>query len=159
MSSLQTVISAFQDAHVLVVGDAILDEYLTGDCSRISLEAPVPIVRVTNTRSVLGGAANTAANVVSLGGRATIVSLVGPDEAGRVLQERAREANIQLITVSDGRPTLRKTRVVGQHQQIVRLDHEDLSRATPDASASSSPALIPASTPATSWSCPTTRRG
>jgi D-beta-D-heptose 7-phosphate kinase / D-beta-D-heptose 1-phosphate adenosyltransferase len=132
MSSFQTVISAFQDAHVLVVGDAILDEYLTGDCSRISLEAPVPIVRVTGTRSVLGGAANTAANVVSLGGRATIVSLVGPDEAGRVLQERAREANIQLITVSDGRPTLRKTRVVGQHQQIVRLDHEDLSRATPE---------------------------
>jgi len=132
MSAFQTVISAFQDAHVLVVGDAILDEYLTGDCSRISPEAPVPIVRVTSTRSVLGGAANTAANVVSLGGRATIVSLIGDDEAGRIIQQQARAADIQLITISDGRPTLRKTRVVGQHQQIVRLDHEDLSRARPD---------------------------
>jgi D-sedoheptulose 7-phosphate isomerase len=69
----------------LVLGDAILDEYLSGECSRISPEAPLPVVRVSRVRRVLGGAANTAANIAALGGRATLVALVGSDDAGRRL--------------------------------------------------------------------------
>lgn len=125
-------VSAFEHQHVLVLGDAIVDEYLYGDCSRISPEAPVPILRVTRTRQVLGGAANTAANVVSLGGRATLISLAGTDEGGGTLRKLALEAGISLCAVESGQPTLRKTRVVGQNQQLVRLDYEDVQRMTPD---------------------------
>jgi D-beta-D-heptose 7-phosphate kinase/D-beta-D-heptose 1-phosphate adenosyltransferase len=122
---LATVVARFGEKRVLVLGDAILDEYLSGDCSRISPEAPVPIVRVHTARQVLGGAANTAANVAALGGRATLVALVGRDQAGAALAACARQAGVTLTPVHSGAPTLRKTRVVGQHQQIVRLDYEE----------------------------------
>ena len=123
---LAKVVSDFRHWRVLVVGDAILDEYLLGDCSRISPEAPVPVLKVNATRQVLGGAANTAANVVSLGGQATLIALVGDDEGGQIMQRCARNAGVDLVAVDHGLPTLRKTRVVGQHQQIVRLDYEDI---------------------------------
>ena len=122
---LATVVARFGEKRVLVLGDAILDEYLSGDCSRISPEAPVPIVRVHTARQVLGGAANTAANVAALGGRATLVALVGRDQAGAALAACARQAGVTLTPVHSGAPTLRKTRVVGKHQQIVRLDYEE----------------------------------
>ena len=128
------MVSEFPKRRVLVLGDAILDEYLTGDCSRISPEAPVPVVRVHSARQVLGGAANTAANVAALGGRATLVALVGQDQAGATLASCARDAGVDLHPVTGTAPTLRKTRVVGQHQQIVRLDYED-SRQTDPATA------------------------
>src|SRR2546422_7233489 len=79
---LAVYVAAFKQRRVLVLGDAILDEYLLGDCSRISPEAPVPVLKVNSSRRVLGGAANTAANVVSLGGHATLIALVGSDEGG-----------------------------------------------------------------------------
>src|SRR5438132_13402837 len=132
---LAACVSAFERQHVLVIGDAILDEYLYGDCSRISPEAPVPVLRVTRTRQVLGGAANTAANVVSLGGRATLVALGGDDDGGATLRRCAVDARISLHTIDNGRPTLRKTRVVGQHQQLVRLDYEDIHPLDPGAEA------------------------
>jgi D-beta-D-heptose 7-phosphate kinase / D-beta-D-heptose 1-phosphate adenosyltransferase len=119
-------VANFRERRVLVVGDAILDEYLLGDCSRISPEAPVPVLKVNSCRRVLGGAANTAANVVSLGGRATLVALVGDDEGGRMLKRCASDAGIDLLAVDHGLATLRKMRVVGQQQQIVRLDYEDV---------------------------------
>src|ERR1043165_537120 len=92
----------------------------------MSAEAPVPVLKVNATRQVLGGAANTAANVVSLGGQATLIALVGDDEGGQIMQRGARNAGVDLVAVDHGLPTLRKTRVVGQHQQIVRLDYEDI---------------------------------
>jgi D-beta-D-heptose 7-phosphate kinase/D-beta-D-heptose 1-phosphate adenosyltransferase len=119
-------ISDFPSRRVVVLGDAILDEYLLGDCSRISPEAPVPVLKVRSSRHVLGGAANTAANIVSLGGHATLIALVGDDEGGAALRRCAAEAGVDLKTVESEAPTLRKTRVVGQHQQIVRLDYEDV---------------------------------
>jgi D-beta-D-heptose 7-phosphate kinase/D-beta-D-heptose 1-phosphate adenosyltransferase len=119
-------VSKFARKRVLVLGDAILDEYLLGDCSRISPEAPVPVLKVTSSRRVLGGAANTAANIASLGGHATLVALVGSDDGGVTLRRCASEAGIDLLSVDHGLTTLRKTRVVGQHQQIVRLDYEDI---------------------------------
>src|SRR3990172_11167161 len=72
--TLKQQIAAFRRHRVLVLGDAILDEYLEGDCGRISPEAPVPVLRVVRSRRVLGGAANTAANIVSLGGSATLLA-------------------------------------------------------------------------------------
>jgi D-beta-D-heptose 7-phosphate kinase/D-beta-D-heptose 1-phosphate adenosyltransferase len=119
-------VADFRNRRVVVLGDAILDEYLLGDCSRISPEAPVPVLKVNRVRRVLGGAANTAANVVSLGGHATLVALVGNDEGGDTLRRCAADAGVELHAVDAGVPTLRKTRVVGQHQQIVRLDYEDV---------------------------------
>ena len=124
--SIAEAVSRFPQNRVLVLGDAILDEYLLGDCGRISPEAPVPVLKVSASRRVLGGAANTAANVVALGGQATLVSLVGNDESGRILQECSRVAGVDLLPVNHGLPTLRKTRVVGQNQQIVRLDYEEI---------------------------------
>jgi D-beta-D-heptose 7-phosphate kinase / D-beta-D-heptose 1-phosphate adenosyltransferase len=123
--TMADLLSRFAGVRVVVVGDAILDEYLSGDCSRLSPEAPVPVLGVTGTRHTLGGAANTAANVASLGGRATLLSLVGDDAAGEALASRCRQSGVDLLPVRDGRPTLRKARVVGQHQQLVRLDYED----------------------------------
>jgi D-beta-D-heptose 7-phosphate kinase/D-beta-D-heptose 1-phosphate adenosyltransferase len=120
------LVARFGQKRVLVLGDAILDEYLLGDCSRISPEAPVPVLRVSSSRRVLGGAANTAANVVALGGRATLIALAGNDDGGVTLKQCAADAGVDLLAVDHGRATLRKTRVVGQHQQIVRLDYEDI---------------------------------
>jgi D-beta-D-heptose 7-phosphate kinase/D-beta-D-heptose 1-phosphate adenosyltransferase len=130
---LRDCIRDFKDQRVLVVGDAILDEYLVGECGRLSPEAPVPVLRVNSTRRVLGGAANTAANVVSLGGSATLIAFVGADEGGATLKRCAADAGVDLVAIDHGLPTLRKTRVVGQQQQIVRLDYEDGSPAGSDA--------------------------
>src|SRR5213076_2221415 len=93
---LSNCVSDFKHRRVLVVGDAILDEYLLGDCSRISPEAPVPVLKVNSSRRVLGGAANTAANIVSLGGNATLIALVGDDEGGRMMKRCAAEAGVDL---------------------------------------------------------------
>jgi len=125
------LVSQFKNKRVLVLGDAILDEYLMGECSRISPEAPVPVLHVNSTRRVLGGAANTAANVVALGGQATLIAMVGTDDGGLTLKRCAADAGVDLLAVDHGRRTLRKSRVVGQQQQIVRLDYEDIQ--TPDA--------------------------
>jgi D-beta-D-heptose 7-phosphate kinase/D-beta-D-heptose 1-phosphate adenosyltransferase len=123
---LARYVSDFPHRRVLVVGDAILDEYLLGDCNRISPEAPVPVLKVHSRRQALGGAANTAANIVSLGGQASLIALVGNDETGLMLRRRAADAGIDLMPIDHGMATLRKTRVIGQHQQIVRLDYEEL---------------------------------
>lgn len=129
---LARYVSDFRYRQVLVLGDVILDEYLLGECGRLSPEAPVPVVRVSRTRQVLGGAGNTAANIVSLGGRATLVGLLGEDEAGATLRRCAAEAGVKLEGVPKRGGTLRKTRVVGQSQQIVRLDYEEGRSPEPD---------------------------
>jgi D-beta-D-heptose 7-phosphate kinase / D-beta-D-heptose 1-phosphate adenosyltransferase len=122
---MQDVVSRFSQCRALVIGDVMLDEYLSGEASRLSPEAPVPILRVLESRYVLGGAGNTAANLVSLGARVTMLCLLGRDMTGDRLARRAAGLGIELVTLDDGRPTPRKTRVVGQQQQMVRLDYED----------------------------------
>jgi D-glycero-beta-D-manno-heptose-7-phosphate kinase len=115
-----------RECHVLVIGDAMLDVYLQGDVERISPEAPVPVVRVREQRSALGGAANVAQNVVASGAGATLVATVGRDAAGVALREmlvRLGCADGALIPVD--RPTTRKTRLVARSQQVVRFDEED----------------------------------
>ncbi len=124
----------FSDAKVLVVGDVMLDRYFWGSVSRISPEAPVPIVKVEKTSLVLGGAANVAANIVGLGGKAILVGVTGDDaeaDALSALLEKSGIGSEFLIRVKN-RPTTIKTRIVAHNQHVVRLDHEtndDISEA------------------------------
>jgi D-beta-D-heptose 7-phosphate kinase/D-beta-D-heptose 1-phosphate adenosyltransferase len=111
---------------VLVVGDVMLDEFLWGRVARISPEAPVPVVEITSESFHLGGAANVAANVRSLGGQAVVAGLVGPDLTGDKLRQALAAVGVEdALTVADGgRPTTLKTRIVAHHQQVVRADRE-----------------------------------
>src|SRR5512147_601552 len=121
---LSEVLQQIAGRHVLVVGDVIADEYLVGESSRISSEAPVPVLRYTGEHATLGGAGNTAANVTSLGGAATLIGLVGADAAGADIQRRCTSSGIELVPLLDGRPTTRKVRIISQQQQLLRIDYE-----------------------------------
>lgn len=116
-------------AKILVLGDCFLDEYITGSCTRISQEAPVPILEVDYGRDrqcALGGAGNTAANIASLGGCASLISLVNPyDIAGLDVIALARSQALDLGIINDGRMTTRKIRLLAQGQQLLRLDYEE----------------------------------
>jgi D-beta-D-heptose 7-phosphate kinase/D-beta-D-heptose 1-phosphate adenosyltransferase len=112
---------------VLVVGDLILDRYVSGDVPRISPEAPVPVVHVRGEEFRAGGAANVAANVAGLGGRALLAGVCGRDPAGRILKEKVRAAGVAAggIRVDPTRPTVEKTRILARHQQMLRVDREE----------------------------------
>ncbi len=113
------------DAHVLVVGDVMLDRYWFGDVSRISPEAPVPVVHVQRTEERPGGAANVARNIASLGGKATLLSVVGDDEAGRSLAALLATERVVTHFHKDALlPTTVKLRVIGRQQQLLRIDFE-----------------------------------
>lgn len=121
----------FSGCRVLVVGDVMLDRYWFGDVSRISPEAPVPIVRVTRSDERLGGAANVARNAASLGAPVALVGVIGDDEPGRRIEALARDTGIDCRLAHDpGLPTTIKLRVVGRQQQLLRIDFEQ----APDAS-------------------------
>jgi D-beta-D-heptose 7-phosphate kinase/D-beta-D-heptose 1-phosphate adenosyltransferase len=111
---------------VLVIGDAMVDKFIMGRVSRISPEAPVPVVAFDHDLHRMGGAANVASNVVALGGQATIVAVTGRDEAAATLTEACREAGIAPSLVSDAsRGTTTKVRVVTErNQQVARIDYE-----------------------------------
>ena len=110
---------------VLVVGDAMLDRYWFGEVERISPEAPVPVVRVRYTEERLGGAANVARNIVSVGAQARLLTVVGDDEAGRSIGRLLEASDISGHLHTDRRlATTVKVRVVGRQQQIVRVDFE-----------------------------------
>ena len=125
-SDLLRPLRRFPRAHVLVVGDIIGDHYIWGKVDRISPEAPVPVVHVTAESYRLGGAANVAHNIVSLGGRVTVCGVVGEDEAGRWLLKEMAVRGIRTagVLVSAERPTTVKTRVIAHSQQVVRFDRE-----------------------------------
>ncbi|MXY55449.1 MAG: bifunctional D-glycero-beta-D-manno-heptose-7-phosphate kinase/D-glycero-beta-D-manno-heptose 1-phosphate adenylyltransferase HldE [Gammaproteobacteria bacterium] len=113
------------DVHVLVVGDVMLDRYLYGRTERVSEEAPVPIVQVDGSEDRLGGAANVALNVVSLGAGCTLVGAVGDDRGGSVVAELLDAANVDAdLVVVDGWRTTLKERVVSMRKQIARMDFE-----------------------------------
>lgn len=126
MRTLQSIFPHLKDRKLLVIGDIMIDKYIWGDVSRISPEAPVPVVEVKTEEIRLGGAANVAANVRSLGGDAILMGVVGDD----TLAERLAEDLVRLgidgnATIIDrGRPTTIKTRVIAGSQQIVRFDRE-----------------------------------
>ena len=120
------LLSAAAGKRVVVVGDAMLDVYLSGDVERISPEAPVPVVRVGHQRDALGGAANVAQNVVAIGAECDLVTAVGSDAEGAIMRsllERLVVSLDSLLTV--GRFTTCKTRIVARSQQLLRFDRED----------------------------------
>lgn len=115
----------FQEARVLVVGDVMLDRYYHGSANRISPEAPVPVVRVSNQEDRPGGAGNVALNIAALGGAATLVGVVGTDATAKDLDARLRAAGVRCeFLVSQDKPTITKLRVISQHQQLLRMDFE-----------------------------------
>ncbi|HUH88436.1 MAG TPA: D-glycero-beta-D-manno-heptose-7-phosphate kinase [Pusillimonas sp.] len=119
-------VEAVARCKVLVVGDLMLDRYWFGEVERISPEAPVPVVRVARREDRLGGAANVARNIVSLGARATLIGIVGDDEAGRQVDTLSRQEGIAARLVKDPvLPTTLKLRVMGRQQQLIRIDFEE----------------------------------
>jgi D-beta-D-heptose 7-phosphate kinase/D-beta-D-heptose 1-phosphate adenosyltransferase len=127
----------FGEARVLVVGDVMLDGYVWGEVSRISPEAPVPIVRVTKRDERLGGAANVALNLAMLGARVELCGVVGADEAGAALRAMARRSGIGVEGVlrMRDRPTTTKVRVIGGHQHVLRIDEESVGALDADTEA------------------------
>ena len=122
---LRGEIERFSDARILVIGDVILDQFIWGTVSRISPEAPVPVVNVTREELLLGGSANVLHNIVSLGGRCALCGIIGDDAIGGELLALMNEVDAPVVGLIKGeRPTTLKTRVVAQGQQVVRYDRE-----------------------------------
>ncbi len=120
-----TTLPDFSRCKLLVVGDVMLDRYWFGDVKRISPEAPVPIVRVQRTEERPGGAANVARNMAALGGQVTLLSVVGKDEAGAALEALLSQDGVQAFLHRDAElSTTVKLRVIGQQQQLLRIDFE-----------------------------------
>jgi D-beta-D-heptose 7-phosphate kinase / D-beta-D-heptose 1-phosphate adenosyltransferase len=116
----------FDRARVLVIGDVMLDRYWHGNTSRISPEAPVPVIKVSQSEERPGGAANVALNIAALGAAACLIGTIGDDDAGIVLQNRLKAASIHTdFQISRNKPTITKLRVISRHQQILRMDFEE----------------------------------
>lgn len=126
-SQAESLLQRMEGRKVAVLGDVMLDEYLFGEVNRISPEAPVPIVRVLKERSVLGGAANVAANLKALGTEPLLIGTLQKDVAGDRLLGLLTELGISIsgLVLDASRPTIIKTRVIGQQQQMLRIDRED----------------------------------
>jgi rfaE bifunctional protein kinase chain/domain len=128
MGNLLEVLQRFQRAHLLVVGDLMLDRFVWGEVERLSPEAPVPVLRVINENFRLGGAANVVHNICSLGGKVTACGIVGKDEPGQRIIATLKKIGASTVGVLADRQfqTIQKSRIIASphHQQIVRLDRE-----------------------------------
>ena len=128
MTNLLEILARFKGAHLLVVGDLMLDRFVLGDVERLSPEAPVPVLRVVSEDRRLGGAANVVHNIRSLGGRVTACGIVGNDAAGKRILGILRDIGASTAGVLTDRKfqTIQKSRIIASphHQQIVRLDRE-----------------------------------
>jgi len=127
VKNLKSIISKFNKTKILVVGDLILDQYIWGSVDRISPEAPVPVVWANTRTYVPGGAANVANNISSLGGKVTLVGVIGNDDHAKILTQELKKRNIDTkgIFTASNRHTILKSRVIAGHQQVVRVDWED----------------------------------
>ena len=122
---LRNTIDRFADGRILVIGDVILDQFIWGTVTRISPEAPVPVVNVTKEELLLGGSANVVRNIRSLGGHCALCGIIGDDAMGAELLALMQAAGAPIDgLIKDSRPTTIKTRVVAQRQQVVRYDRE-----------------------------------
>ncbi len=124
MKGLPSLLKKISQLRFLVIGDVMLDHYIWGDATRISPEAPVPVVDIARDSWTAGGAANVALNIASLGARCTVAGFIGLDEAGERLAAILREKKITPLSTPGTGPTIVKTRVLVQHQQLCRLDRE-----------------------------------
>lgn len=124
--ALRQYLQRFPQAGLLVIGDLILDHYVMGRVSRISPEAPVPVVHVESETLRLGGAANVFNNILALGGKADLCGVIGADESGRLLLKELGKSRSGRggVIIDHDRPTTRKSRVIAHNQQIVRYDME-----------------------------------
>src|SRR6266478_8424194 len=117
-----------RDSHIVVLGDVMLDEFLWGDVTRISPEAPVPVVDIKRESTHLGGAANVLANLLALGANACVIGVIGEDFGGERIRSSVREKSAlqtdDLLIVDDSRPTTIKTRIIARNQMVVRADRE-----------------------------------
>ena len=134
-SQAESLLKRMEGNRVAVLGDLMLDEYLFGEVNRISPEAPVPIIRVNRERAVLGGAANVAANLKAIGAEPILVGTLQQDVAGNRLLALLRGLEIRpdWVVIDTTRPTIIKTRVIGQQQQMIRIDREDTGDYQPPA--------------------------
>ena len=125
-SRLKSILKSFKGQEVIVVGDIMLDHFIKGSVSRISPEAPVPVVDVRNEFFVAGGAGNVAVNLSALDAKPVMISVVGPDLGGEMLKDFLREHGVNVSGVAEDldRPTTQKIRVMADQQQIVRFDRE-----------------------------------
>jgi D-beta-D-heptose 7-phosphate kinase/D-beta-D-heptose 1-phosphate adenosyltransferase len=126
LKNLEVILKKFADAKVLVIGDVMLDRYWWGNVSRISPEAPVPVVSMKKTSILAGGAANVAANIAGLGAEVRLIGITGEDEEAEIFPEILLQAGISdfnLFPVKDRKTTI-KTRIIAHNQQIVRVDRE-----------------------------------
>jgi len=123
---LTKILNRFNKVRILVVGDIMIDRFIWGKVSRISPEAPVPVVLVEKETFLLGGAANVVNNIHALGGGVSICGVVGDDEMSQKIFQKLNEMGIaaQGVFVGKGRQTTVKTRIIGHHQQLVRIDRE-----------------------------------
>lgn len=124
--NIEHVFNQFAEINVLIIGDAMVDNYLWGKVDRISPEAPIPIVTVTKQENRLGGAGNVALNIQAFGANPILVSVIGDDEKGRIFQELLQENHLinEGIFVDESRMTTVKTRIISGGQQISRVDQE-----------------------------------
>ncbi len=133
MQSWPDIFSKFKDLKVLIIGDVMVDAYIWGAVERISPEAPVPIISVKKRDFRLGGAANVALNVLSLGAKPVLCALAGQDAQGTRLLQLMEDKGMsqQGIVISASRPTTVKARVIAAHQHVIRIDDESEAVATP----------------------------
>jgi len=123
MERTQAIMSNFKGKRILIIGDVMLDTYLKGNVERVSVEAPVPVVKIEQEYNMLGGSGNVASNIVSLGGRATLFAFTGNDSAGMYLKSLLDKQNIEnYIELSE--KTIQKIRIIGGNQQLARADQE-----------------------------------
>ncbi|MBU4561408.1 D-glycero-beta-D-manno-heptose-7-phosphate kinase [bacterium] len=123
---LVEIVNRFDKAKVLVIGDVMMDEYIWGDVSRISPEAPVPVVKVMKETFIPGGAANVVRNINSLGGKVYLAGIIGNDSLGKKLKKTLTKSGVSTsgLIIDRSRPTTRKTRIIAHSQQVVRIDKE-----------------------------------
>ena len=129
---LNDILKKFSDCRIAVIGDLMIDSYIWGSVDRISPEAPVPVVQVTQNSCCLGGAANVMRNIVTLGAKVDAFGLVGNDSNGEMIRQLLREYNIDPsgVLTDFERPSIRKERVICGSQQLLRIDYEVPSQAS-----------------------------
>ncbi|MBU1201197.1 MAG: D-glycero-beta-D-manno-heptose-7-phosphate kinase [Nanoarchaeota archaeon] len=123
---LKRIIGDFSKKKILIIGDIMIDKYIYGEVTRISPEAPVQIVKVKREVYTLGGAGNVANNIRSLDAKSVVVSVVGEDKEGELLRKLLKNKDISFELIKTKKPTTIKTRVIGQQQQLLRIDYENI---------------------------------
>ena len=127
MQEIDKTIDKFQEKHILVIGDVMIDEYIIGEVSRINPEAPVPVLDTQKTEHRLGGAANVANNIVSLGGKCTLIGQIGNDETKDILIKKLNDKGVRYSLIeNEDIPTIKKTRIIARNQQVIRIDNENI---------------------------------